>query len=290
MSFDPANIRVKDLFFDLQGVEKHVFLLTDDSNVSQKSCLFSKDDCIWEPLNRLSDMLKSVTSINPREIEIGSRNLSVKLNTRCLYPCVQDVYFQNPPYPLMDKRSMLLRGGLQLKCDASAKLIGPAYIGQKVQFRHNAGILGQVVIGDGLSYRIDVENSGEPGAGGILGHGVTVRSSIIRSGVKIAAYSEVAYSIVGKNVQIGPGTQFAHENFSLRPVLLSRFNGQTIKSGPVTTGRVKLGAIIGDDCQIGANVTMHPGVVLLPGCKVHGGQVLQSGIYSSEHFNQHIPK
>ncbi len=273
---------VKDLFFDICGVEADTIL----SKSLTFNGLFESNIVAWEPLNRLQSLLKSMTSVPARETQIQHRSLSVKLNTRCLYPCVQDVHIQGPSYPILDNRALLLRGGLRLTTDSSAKLLGPAYIGPRVQLRHNAGILGEVIIGDGLTYRQEPEEQGEAGAGGILGYSVTARRSIIRSGAKICASTELADCIIGKNVQIGPGSQFGHENFSGRSVSVPRMDGVTFSDCAIETGRKKLSILIGDDCHVGANVTALPGVILLPGCRVPGGTILHSGIYSPKYFSE----
>jgi NDP-sugar pyrophosphorylase family protein len=96
--------------------------------------------------------------------------------------------------------------------------------------------------------------------------------------------------IFGKRVYIDAGAQFAHENFSGKEIVLRFFNGEEISGVGIRTGLKKLGAIIGDDCYVGANVTMHPGVILMPGCRVHGGQTLNSGIYTKEYFQRQMPR
>lgn len=270
--------KVKDLFFDFQGIEVQPFAYSGIENMT----LFSQDDVAWEPLNRLFDLLNAIVDINPRIITIDSKNIQVKQNIECRYPCVQDVYKQEITYPEIDMRGLLVRGGYFMQSDGSAKIVGPAYIGPAVQIRHNGGILGQVIIGDGESHNYPSE-PGHEGHGGIIGQGVTVRRSVIRAGGKIYSGSEIVDCLIGRNVQIGPGAQFAHENFSGREVSFPRFNDRLLEK-PILTGRHKLGIVIGDGCFIGANVTAYPGVVLFPKCRIPGGTVLKPGIYEPDYF------
>ncbi len=270
--------KVKDLFFDFQGIEVESFAHQGNLNMS----LFSQDDNAWEPLNKLFDLLKTVVDINPRIITIDKKNIFVTQNFECRYPCVQDVYQQEITYPEIDMRGLLVRGGYFMNCDGSAKLMGPTFIGPGVQIRHNGGILGHVIIGDGETHN-HASTPGQEGHGGIIGQGVTVRRSIIRAGGKIHSGSEIVDCLIGRNVQIGPGAQFAHENFSGREVSLPRFNDEIFPE-PILTGRKKLSIIVGDGCFIGANVTAYPGVVLLPSCRVPGGTVLKPGIYEPDYF------
>lgn len=282
MTLQPNRLTVGDLFFDCRGIERYPFFHNGET---KPACLFEDYDDPWEPLAKLSDLLKSVTSLDPVRVVKSKKNLLVEPNPKCSYPCVQTEYKCPPPYPTMDSRVLLLRGGEGLTADDSAKLKGPAYIGTRVQMRHGSGILGSVVIGDGETYNEELEAHKELGAGGILGYSVTVRRSIVRSGCKICSGTELADCIIGRNVQIGPGTQIAHENFSHRPVNFPRWNGgEDYEFLPWESGLVKLGAIVGDNCLIGANVTLKPGVILTPGSVVHGGQTLEAGIYTPEYF------
>jgi acetyltransferase-like isoleucine patch superfamily enzyme len=270
--------RVKDLFADLKGIEVFEFSFESKDNCT----LFSQDDVAWSPLNKLPSLLNAIVDINPRIIEIDPKNILVTKNLACNYPCVQDVYEQEITYPEIDMRGLLIRGGYFLQCDGSAKLMGPVYIGPAVQIRHNGGILGHVIIGDGETHNHPSE-PGHEGHGGIIGQGVTVRRSIIRAGGKIHSGSEIVDCLIGRNVSIGPGAQFAHENFSGRLVSLPRFNDEPV-SEPIQTGRQKLSIVIGDNCFIGANVTAYPGVVLFPNCRIPGGSVLKPGIYTPDYF------
>jgi len=271
---------VKDMFFDLKGIECLAFSAKESDDLK----LFCDNDYPWEALNKLSTLLQMIVDINPRKMTIEPRKILVERNNACLYPCVSDVYKQDPPYPYVDPKSLRLRGGFHLKCDGSAKLLGPAYIGPSVHVRHNGGILGFVVLGDGISFENEPPEE-NVGIGGIIGHGVTVRRSIIRAGTKIEAHSEIVDCIIGKGVYIDAGAQFPHENFSQREVSFARYNGIPLAVPPILTGRKKLGCIIGDGCFVGANVTMHPGTILLPGCRVPGGSVLEAGIYSPRYFS-----
>ena len=270
--------KVKDLFFDFHGIEVLPFVFESEDNCT----LFSQDDDAWSPLNKLSYLLEAIVDINPRKIEIDEKNIFVTQNFDCRYPCVQDVYQQEITYPEIDMRGLLVRGGYFMHCDGSAKLMGPTFIGPGVQVRHNGGILGHVIIGDGETHMF-ASKPGYEGHGGIIGQGVTVRRSIIRAGSKIHSGSEIVDCLIGRNVQIGPGAQFAHENFSGREVSLPRFNDEPFPE-PIQTGRNKLSIIVGDECFIGANVTAYPGVVLLPHCRIPGGTVLKPGIYKPDYF------
>jgi acetyltransferase-like isoleucine patch superfamily enzyme len=288
MPIDPASITVGDLFFNLKGIEDFPFFCED----TRSNELFSTCDDPWEPLNKLPYFFEEMLRHDPRCLPINDgKNLLVQRNKDCSFTCLQDVYDYIGPQAQIDSRSLRLRGGKRLYCDGSGKITGPTYIGPCVQIRHGGGILGSVVIGDGVTHAKETVDE-YPGIGGIIGHGVTVRRSIIRVGTKIEAVSEIVDCIIGRDVYIDAGAQFPHENFSEREIVFSRMDGEQMMSDPrdcepitaksIRTGRTKLGCIIGDNCFIGANVTFHPGTMLLSGCRVPGGTTLEGGVYTPE--------
>ena len=48
---------------------------------------------------------------------------------------------------------------------------------------------------------------------------------------------------------------------------------------PISSGRRKLGAIVGDGVQTGCNCVLHPGGVVGRGTQIYPGVQLRSGIY-----------
>jgi len=280
-----ASISIEDLFFDLKGVETYPFVNAD----GHSDQLFSEGDDPWSPLTKMQLFIADMLKHNPRIIKQNDgKNYLVERNPDCLFPCVVDVHKSIGPQAQIDFRSLLLRGGIDLSCDGSGKITGPVYIGPMVQIRHNGGLLGDVIVGDGLS--IAKKGKVETGSGGIIGHSVTVRRSIVRAGVKIEAHTSIVDSIIGRNVYIDAGAQFPHENFSGAEVRLRYYDDEELPENGIGTGLGKLGVVIGDDCYVGANVSMHPGVVLMPECRVHAGQTLHPGIYTKEFFKRFIPR
>lgn len=131
--------------------------------------------------------------------------------------------------------------------DPSAKIIGPAIILKGAKIRFNAYIRENVIVG---------KNS-------IVGFGVEVKNSIIMDNSSISHFNHVADSILGNNVNLAAGVQIANLRFDKQNV--------TVKSGneKIDTELEKFGAIIGDNCQIGANAVLNPGTVLGKNCVVY---------------------
>ncbi|MFA6119618.1 MAG: UDP-N-acetylglucosamine diphosphorylase [Parachlamydiales bacterium] len=113
---------------------------------------------------------------------------------------------------------------------------GPCIIGKNAQIRHGAYIRGNVLAGDNC----------------VIGHATEIKNSILLDNVKAAHFAYVGDSIIGNNVNVGAGVKFA--NFRLDQNEISFM----FESKKIYTGLNKLGAIIGDDCQIGCNSVLNP--------------------------------
>ncbi len=123
---------------------------------------------------------------------------------------------------------------------SGAVIVGPAYIGKNCTIGYSVVIGPYTYIGDNvtigpLSY---IENSIILGNATISSHCAIFESIIgeycyLESGVKIPCYS-----LSGENIKV------------------------LIKNKKVDSGRKKLGAIIGDEVKIGANVSFAPGITV----------------------------
>ena len=121
-----------------------------------------------------------------------------------------------------------------------ATIIGPAIIGHKTEVRPGAYIRGSVIIGDSA----------------VIGNSTEIKNSIIFDGVQLPHYNYVGDSILGYKAHLGAGAiisnfRLDHGNISIKA------NGEKID-----TGLRKMGALVGDGCEIGCNSVICPGSIL----------------------------
>ena len=121
-----------------------------------------------------------------------------------------------------------------------ATIIGPAIIGHKTEVRPGAYIRGSVIIGDGA----------------VIGNSTEIKNSIIFDGVQLPHYNYVGDSIIGYRAHLGAGAiisnfRLDHQNISIK--------AEDIK---IDTGLRKMGALVGDFCEIGCNSVICPGSIL----------------------------
>ncbi len=140
-------------------------------------------------------------------------------------------YLVNPEQIFIDEGTVVEPG---------AYIQGPCIIGKHCQIRHGAYIRSHVIAGEGC----------------VIGHATEIKSSILLDRAHAAHFNYVGDSILGNQTNLGAGTILANLRLDNRPITV-RFEG---KKHP--TGLRKLGAILGDESQLGCNSVTNPGTLL----------------------------
>jgi NDP-sugar pyrophosphorylase family protein len=124
--------------------------------------------------------------------------------------------------------------------EPGAYIHGPCLIGANCTIRHGAYIRGDVLCGNGC----------------IIGHSTEIKHSIMLNGAMAPHFNYVGDSILGNRVNLGAGVICANLRLDRAPV--------KIRSGDhvIPTNLKKLGAIIGDNAQVGCNCVLNPGTLL----------------------------
>lgn len=135
---------------------------------------------------------------------------------------------------LVNKKQISIGKGTVVEPGAFIK--GPCVIGENCEIRHGAYIRGNVVAGNRC----------------VIGHCTEVKNAIFLDGVSAGHFNYVGDSILGNQVNLGAGVKLA--NFRLD-------QGKAVILG-IDTGLAKLGAIIGDETQLGCNVVTNPGTLI----------------------------
>ncbi|MHA2033742.1 MAG: glucose-1-phosphate thymidylyltransferase [Candidatus Thorarchaeota archaeon] len=105
-----------------------------------------------------------------------------------------------------------------------------------------------------------------------IGNAVEIKNSIIMEGTNVGHLSYVGDSIIGRNSNFGAGTITANLRHDDQPIKV------TVKSKRVSSGRRKLGAIIGDDVKTGIGTSIAPGVVIHTGARTGVGVIVDRDI------------
>jgi len=139
---------------------------------------------------------------------------------------------------------------------------GPVYIGAGVTIRAGAYLRGGCWIEEGA----------------VIGANTEVKHSIFLAGSKAPHLTYAGDSVLGAGANLGAGT------------ILSNFrqDGSEVKlrdgDDALSTGRRKLGAVLGDGVQTGCNCVLHPGCIVGARTSIYPGVMLRSAVYPADHI------
>lgn len=160
--------------------------------------------------------------------------------------------------PVFIGRNTIIRSGSYIE--------GPTYIDDETQIGPNARIRPYTVICKGSK----------------IGFSVEVKESIIMEYVHANHLSYIGDSIICEHVNLGAGTITANLRFDNKPVKV------TIKGVKVSSGRRKLGAIIGAFVKTGINVSLMPGVKIGSYTWIGPGSVVYHDVPSNKFYKTEI--
>lgn len=146
----------------------------------------------------------------------------------------------------------------------SAYLGGPLIIGKNTEVRHCAFIRGSAIVGENC----------------VVGNSTELKGSILFDNVQVPHYNYIGDSILGYKAHTGAGTITSNLK-SDKTIVTVRIDDQNL-----STERKKLGAIIGDNVEVGCNSVLNPGTVIGRGSNVYPlsmvrGFVLENSIYKA---------
>ena len=141
---------------------------------------------------------------------------------------------------------------------AGSRLEGPVQVGKNCVVGPNAYLRAHTCLGDGVK----------------VGAGCEVKNSIVMDGSKVPHLSYVGDSVIGTDCSLGAGTITANLRFD-EAIVNSRVKGVLVSSG-----RKKLGAILGHKVRTGINVSIFPGVKIGSGAWLGPGAVVEKDVAS----------
>jgi bifunctional UDP-N-acetylglucosamine pyrophosphorylase/glucosamine-1-phosphate N-acetyltransferase len=132
-------------------------------------------------------------------------------------------------------------------------------IGDNVKVLENAVIRGPVYIGPGtiIGNNTLVRAYSHIGADCVVGFATEIKGSYISDG-NWFHMNYIGDSIVGERCSFGAGTITANQRFDEKTITA------IVNGDQVNTDKDKFGAIIGDNCKTGINVSIMPGIKIGP--------------------------
>lgn len=133
------------------------------------------------------------------------------------------------------------------KVFSSASITGPCIIDHNAEVRHCAFIRGNAIVGKEC----------------VVGNSVELKNVVLFDGVQVPHYNYVGDSILGYKAHMGAGSITSNVKSDKSLVVI-----KTIEEN-ISTGRKKVGAILGDYAEIGCNSVLNPGTVIGAGSIVY---------------------
>ncbi len=176
---------------------------------------------------------------------------------------------------IAEKRLKIVSVGLLVEAGARIEpgvvIKGPTVLCEGAEVRHGAYLRGGCLIG--------------PNA--VVGHATEAKNSAFLNGAQAGHFAYVGDSILGAEANLGAGVKLANLRFRTEEEkrtrrtknIVLRVDGETLD-----TDLGKLGAVVGDDAEIGCNAVTSPGTLLGPGCWVAPNASVPKGVYRAQEF------
>lgn len=126
------------------------------------------------------------------------------------------------------------------KVAPTAFINGPAIIGKDAEVRHCAFIRGKALIGNNC----------------VVGNSTELKNVILFNNVQVPHYNYVGDSILGHGSHMGAGSITSNVRSDKKLITVK------LPEGNVETGMKKIGAILGDNVEIGCGSVLNPGTII----------------------------
>ena len=113
--------------------------------------------------------------------------------------------------------------------------------------RHGAFIRGNALVGDGA----------------VVGNSTELKNVILFDKVQVPHYNYVGDSILGYKSHMGAGSITSNVKSDKKPVVIKA--GET----RITTGMKKIGAMLGDEVEVGCGSVLNPGSIIGPHTNIY---------------------
>lgn len=206
-----------------------------------------------------------------------SKLVKTKELFQCDIPYLSD-FFDNFQYPwemlpcIKNHIMLLIEKGLE----SYTKYSDTVYLGENVKIYPNVTIEGPAIIGSGTEIRPGafIRGSVITGENCVIGNSSELKNCILLNRVQVPHYNYVGDSILGNYAHMGAGSICSNLKSDKKPVVIKGDKNYE-------TGIRKIGAILGDNADIGCGCVLNPGTVVGKNTWVYPLNSLR-GIYPSD--------
>lgn len=147
---------------------------------------------------------------------------------------------------------------------------GPCIIGHETEVRPGAFVRGSALVGDKC----------------VVGNSTELKNVILFDNVQVPHYNYVGDSILGYKSHMGAGSITSNVKSDKKLVVIKN------EGVYLETGRKKVGAMLGDNVEVGCNSVLNPGTILGRGVSVYPTSCVRGAIPEGHIFKDkdHIEK
>ena len=138
----------------------------------------------------------------------------------------------------------------------TAYIHGPAIIGKNAEVRQCAFIRGNAIVGEGA----------------VVGNSTELKNVILFNKVQVPHYNYVGDSILGYKSHMGAGSITSNVKSDK---LLVEIHAE---DGKIKTGRKKIGAMLGDNVEVGCGSILNPGSIIGRGTNIYPLSSVRGGV------------
>jgi bifunctional UDP-N-acetylglucosamine pyrophosphorylase/glucosamine-1-phosphate N-acetyltransferase len=144
---------------------------------------------------------------------------------------------------------------------AGSHLKGPVHISEGVEIMSGAVLEGPAYIGPGsfIGHNTLIRPYTCIGANSVIGYGAELKNCVIFPNARVGRSCFIGDSVIGEGVSLGAGVMTINHRTDQSRVRVK------INKAPMETGRIKLGAFIGDGAVVGALNAIAAGTVIQAG-------------------------
>ena len=151
------------------------------------------------------------------------------------------------------------------KVAKTAYINGPVIIGENAEIRHCAFIRGSAIIGEGA----------------VVGNSTELKNVILFNKVQVPHYNYVGDSILGYKAHMGAGSITSNVKSDKKLVIIKN------KEAKLETGLKKVGAMIGDNVEVGCGSILNPGSIIGRNTNIYPlssvrGVIKENSIYKNQ--------
>ena len=152
------------------------------------------------------------------------------------------------------------------KVAPTACINGPCIIDEDAEVRHCAFIRGNAIVGKGA----------------VVGNSTELKNVVLFNKVQVPHYNYVGDSILGYKAHMGAGSITSNVKSDKTLVVI-----KTKDQGEIATGIKKVGAMLGDEVEVGCNSVLNPGTVVGRMTNIYptscvGGYIPAGSIYKKQ--------